>query len=69
VEDWQFAQQDHSEAFTKLHFFSIKKKHARGAVEVRITVKEFATAKTADMKFFAVADIELNQKFMKFQPC
>ena len=69
VEDWKFAQQDASEALAKLHFFSIKKKHAHGEVEARITVKEFATAKTTDMKFFAVADIELNQKCMKFQPC
>ena len=28
-----------------------------------------ATAKTTDMKFFAQADIELNQKTLKFQPC
>jgi hypothetical protein len=69
VEDWKFTQQDHAEALAKLHFFSIKKKHAHGEVEARITVKEFATAKTTDMKFFAVADIELNQKVMKFQPC
>lgn len=69
MEDWKFAQQDASEALAKLHFFSIKKKHAHGEVEARITVKEFATAKTADMKFFAVADIELNQRSMKFQPC
>jgi hypothetical protein len=69
VEDWKFTQQDPSEALAKLHFFSIKKKHAHGEVETRITVKEFATAKTTDMKFLAIADIELNQKTMKFQPC
>jgi len=69
VEDWKFTQQDPSEALAKLHFFSIKKKHAHGEVEARITVKEFATAKTSDMKFLAIADIELNQKTMKFQPC
>ncbi|MGD0738284.1 MAG: hypothetical protein ABR957_01725 [Terracidiphilus sp.] len=69
MEDWKFTQQDPAEALARLHFFSIKKKHAHGEVEARITVKEFATAKTTDMKFFAVADIELNQKVMKFQPC
>lgn len=69
MDDWKFTQQDPSEALAKLHYFSIKKKHARGEVEARITVKEFASAKTSDMKFFAVADIELNQKSMKFQPC
>ena len=69
MEDWKFTEKDPCEALAKLHFFSIKKKHASGEVEARITVKEFATAKTIDMKFFAVADIELNQKTMKFQPC
>jgi hypothetical protein len=69
VEDWKFTQKDPAEALAKLHFFSVKKKHAAGEIEARITVKEFATAKTTDMKFFAVADIELNQKTMKFQPC
>jgi len=32
-------------------------------------VKEFVTSKTSDMQYFASADIELNQKAMKFQPC
>ena len=69
MEDWKFVEKDPSEALAKLHFFSIKKKHASGEVEARITVKEFASAKTTDMKFFAVADLELNQKTAKFQPC
>lgn len=69
MEDWKFCQQDHSEGLARLHFFSVKKKHVCGEVEARVTVKEFATAKTSDMKFFATADIELNQKTMKFQPC
>lgn len=69
MEDWKFTQKDPSEALARLHFFSIKKKHATGEVETRITVKEFATAKTTDMKFFAVADIELNQKTARFLPC
>ena len=69
MEDWKFTQKDPSEALAKLHFFSVKKKHAAGEIEALITVKEFATAKTTDMKFFAVADLHLNQKTMKFQPC
>ena len=69
MEDWKFTQKDPTEALARLHFFSIKKKHASGEVEARITVREFATAKTTDMKFFAMADIELNQKTAKFQPC
>ena len=69
MEDWKFTQQDHGEALAKLHFFSVNKTHATGEIEARITVKEFATAKTADMKFYACADVELNRKTMPFQPC
>jgi hypothetical protein len=69
VDDWKFTQQDLGESLARLHFFSAKKKHAAGEIEARITVKEFATAKTADMKFYACADLELNQKAMPFQPC
>jgi hypothetical protein len=48
----------------------LRQKEARcGAVEARITIKEFVTFKTSDMQFFATADVELNQKTMKFQPC
>ena len=68
MEDWKFAQKDPSEALAKLHFFSVTKKHAGGELEARITVKEFATCKTTDMKFLATADIEVNQKTLKFQP-
>ena len=69
MEDWKFAQKDPSECLARLHFYSVTKKHACGEMEARITVKEFASAKTTDMKFFAVADIELNQKTARFQPC
>ena len=69
MEDWKFTQQDQGEALARLHYFSVKKKHAAGEIEACITVKEFATAKTADMKFYACADVELNQKTMPFQPC
>jgi hypothetical protein len=68
MEDWKFAQKDPSEALAKLHFFSVTKKHAGGELEARITVKEYATYKTTDLKFYATADIELNQKTLKFQP-
>ena len=62
-------QRDPSEAFAKLHFFSVTKKYATGDVEARITVKECATAKRDDLKFYASADLELNQKALKFRPC
>ena len=44
MEDWKFVEKDPSEALARLHFFSVKKKHASGEVEARITVKEFASA-------------------------
>lgn len=69
MNDWKLAQRDPSEQLAKLHFFSYTKKHATGDIEARITVKEFASAKTSDMLFFAQADIELNQKAMNFRPC
>src|SRR5271157_1265247 len=68
MNDWKYVQRDPSEALAKLHFFSVTKKHACGEVEACITVKEFATPQTSDMKFLATADIELNQKTVKFQP-
>lgn len=69
MNEWKLVQNDCSEALARLHFFSVKKKHAKGEIEARITVKEFASAKTSDMQFYAAADIELNQKAMRFQPC
>ena len=69
MDEWKYLQKDPSEALARLHFFSIKKKHSSGELEARITVKEFATAEIRDLQFFATADLELNQKQMKFQPC
>lgn len=68
MNDWKFLQKDSSEALARLHFFSITKKHASGEIEARITVKEFATAATSDMQYFAMADIALNQKSLPFHP-
>ncbi len=69
MNDWKLVQKDPSEQLARLHFFSVTKKHASGEVEARIIVKEFVTAKTSDMQYYASADIELNQKTLKFQPC
>ena len=69
MSDWKFVQKDPSERLAKLHFFEVRKKHAGGEHEVRITVREFATAEIGALQFFASADIELNQKTAKFQPC
>ena len=69
MSDWKYAQEDPSEALAKLHFFSMKKHQASGEVEIRITVREFASAKSGDMMFFAEADKHLNQKTAPFRPC
>jgi hypothetical protein len=69
MSDWKFVQKDRSEALARLHFFEVKKKCASGEKEVRITVREFATPEIGALQFVAVADIELNQKTAKFQPC
>ena len=69
MNEWKLVQRDPSEALAKLHFFSVSKKHATGEIEARITVKEFATSQTSDLKFFATADLELNQRTLKFRPC
>jgi hypothetical protein len=68
MSDWKYVQKDPSEALAQLHFFSVTKKHASGAIEARITVKEFATPERNDLRFYASADIELNQKACKFTP-
>ncbi len=69
MNEWKLVQKDTSEALARLHFFSVNKKYAKGEIEARITVKEFASAKTSDMQFYATADLELNQKALRFQPC
>ncbi len=68
MSDWKFVQKDPTEALAKLHFFSVKKKHASGEVDVRITIQEFATSEIGARQFFAMTDIEVNQKTMRYQP-
>lgn len=68
MSDWKYVQRDPSEALAKLHFFSVKKKHASGEIEIRITVQEFATPEIGALQFFAMADVELNQKTAPFRP-
>lgn len=69
MEDWKYSQNQPSEALAKLHFFSTKKKHAGGEVELRITVKEFVSAEIGDLLFYAEADKDLNQGIAPFRPC
>jgi hypothetical protein len=66
--EWIFAQEDPSEELAKLHFFSIKKKEPAGNVEFTIKVYEFVQRNTLNMKFFAQADKQVNQKGAPFIP-
>ena len=56
MSDWKYAQNSSTERLARLHHFSTTKKNAGGDVELLITVKEFATAETGHMQFFAEAD-------------
>jgi hypothetical protein len=69
MSDWKHVQRDPSEQLAQLHFFSVKKQHPSGPLEMRITVWEFATPEISDLTFFAQTDIELNQGTVPFRPC
>jgi hypothetical protein len=66
--DWHFAQNDPSEELTRLHFFSMKKRQADGEVEFVITIKEYVERNQQCMKFYALADKQVNQKTAPFTP-
>ena len=68
MREWGFAQTDPSQELALIHYFSVKKHHAGGEVEFRITVKEYVTPKEPTMNFFAQADKEVNQKLAPFKP-
>ena len=69
MSDWRYVERDPSEQLARLHFFSVKKQHVSGPVELRITVYEFATPDLPSLQFFAQTDIELNQASAPFRPC
>ena len=68
MSEWKYVQEDPSEGLARLHYFSARKKHSSGEIETRITVHEFATPPIGALQFFAMADIELNQKTAKYRP-
>jgi hypothetical protein len=57
MDEWIYAQSDPSERLARLHYFSVNKKHDSGEIELRITVKEFATPEIGSLRFFAMADL------------
>lgn len=66
--EWAYAQKDPSEELAQLHYFSFKKRQLDDEIEFVITVKEFASRSATQMRFFAQADKELNQKTAAFRP-
>ena len=63
-----YAQNDPAEELAQLHYFTFKKQQPEGEIEFVITVKEFALRNTLQMRFYAQADKEVNQKTAPFRP-
>lgn len=68
MSDWTYAQRDPAEELAQLHYFSFKKRQPDGDVEFVITVKEFAARNVVQMRFYAQADKEVNQRSAPFRP-
>ena len=66
--EWVYAQMDPAEELAQLHYFSFKKRQPEGEIEFVITVKEFASRNALQMRFYAQADKEVNQKTAPFRP-
>jgi hypothetical protein len=63
-----YAQSDPVEELAQLYFFSFKKCQPTGEIEFVITVKEFASRNALQMRFYAQADKEVNQRIAPFRP-
>ena len=71
MSDWTYAQRDPAEELAQLHYFAFKKHQSEGPesdVEFVITVKEFAARNAVQMRFYAQADKEVNQRTAPFRP-
>ena len=66
--EWVYAQEDPAEELAQLHYFSFKKRQPEGEIEFVITVKEFASRNALQMRFYAQADKEVNQRTAAFRP-
>ena len=66
--EWVHAQNDPAEELAQLHYFSFKKRQLEGEIEFVITVKEFASRNAVQMRFYAQADKEVNQRIAPFRP-
>jgi hypothetical protein len=68
MSEWTFAQSDNADELAQLHFFSINKRQGDQIIEFRVTVKEYATPNHLNMRFYAEADKETNQKTARYTP-
>ena len=68
VAEWVYAQTDPAEELAQLYYFSFKKRQPEGEIEFVITVKEFASRNAAQMRFYAQADKQVNQRTAAFRP-
>jgi len=68
MSDWRFAQDDPAEELAQVTYFSMKKKQEAGEVEFIVAVREYVNRNTQNMRFFAQADKEVNQKHGAFLP-
>jgi hypothetical protein len=68
VAEWVHAQKDPAEELAQLHYFSFKKRQGEGEIEFVITVREYASRNAMQMRFYAQADKEINQKTAAFRP-
>jgi hypothetical protein len=68
VAEWVHAQKDPADELAQLHYFSFKKRQAEEEIEFVITVKEFASRNALQMRFYAQADKEINQRTAPFRP-
>ena len=66
--EWVYAQNDPAEELAQLHYFSFKKRQPDAEIEFVITVKEFASRNALQMRFYAQADKEINQRTAPFRP-
>lgn len=65
--EWVHAQKDPAEELAELHYYSFKKRQADDEIEFVITVKEFASRNAMQMRFYAQADKEVNQRTAPFR--
>jgi len=68
MSDWTYAQTHPSDELAQLHFFCVKKEQQGRTIEFNITVREYATRNAQNMRFFAQADKQTNQRTAPFTP-